>query len=479
MSEAMIDQLLIRAAAAEAAHKWIEAVALYEVALARSPDHVGAMLGAAQACREGGDHARAVIFLARADRTEPGRADVALALGEALTATPRLAEAAAAFERARAARPLDAAVAARLGAARLATGDAAGAVEVFEAALRLDPAEPRARRDIGSALAAAGRPLDAIAAFRRLGDAAPRADRAAALCAVGDMAGGFAELDALAGTALPPWAARLPAWDGRPLDGPLLVVGPADPLDLLALAPTLPLARSLVAELVLAVPKPFARLAASLAGVDRVVTDDTPAAAAVPLAGLPHRLGLTAGSFVPHGPWLAPEPALADRWSARLGLGKGKPVIGLAWGNGLDPADLAPLAGLDDLRFVALERLPATTIARASGAASGWEVTGTSVRIEHPGPDFEAGVDARVDGAALIARLDALIAVDGLPLRLAGALDRPGVALLPSVAGWVWGTDGERSPRFPSLSLVRRAPEGSFRALLPRAVRLVRDALRR
>jgi len=480
MTETVVDQLLARAAAAEAVHKWIEAVALYEVALVRSPDHVPAMLGAAAAARANGDHARAVVFLMRADRTEPGRADIAVALGEALAATSRLPEAAAAFERARAAKPLDAGLAARLGVARLTAGDAAGAVSAFEAALRLDPAEPSALGGLGSALAAAGRPLAAVEAFRRAGQSRPRADRAAALLALGDMAGGFADLDAVA--VRPAWAARLPAWNGGPLGGPLLVWTGSDPLDLVAFAAALPLARSLVADLVLVVPKPLMRLASALAGVGGVIADNDDiagraAAATAPLAGLPHRLGLTAGSFAPTGPLLAAEPLLADRWSARLDLGRGRPAIGLVWGGGLGLDDLAPLAGIGDLRFIALERLPSAMLARSS-APSGWEAVGTPVRVEHPGPDFEAGVDARVDCAALLSRLDAVIAMDGLPLRLAGLLGRPGVALLPAAAGWIWRPEGERTAVHPSLSLLRQPPQGTLAGLLPEAVRRVRDMVR-
>lgn len=477
MTETVVDQLLARANAAEMVHKWIEAIALYEVALVRAPDHVPAMLGAAAAARANGDHARAVVFLMRADRTEPGRADITTALGEALTATSRLKEAAEAFERARAAKPLDAGLAARLGAARLAAGDADGAVSAFEVALRLDPSEPQALRGLGSALVTAGRPLAAVEAFRRHDGSRPHADRAAAFLALGDMAAGFADLDAIA--VRPAWASRLPLWDGTPLGRSLLVWTGSDPLDLLTFAPALPLARSLVAELVLVVPKPFVRLASRLAGTDHAVAESEDlgawaGAAAAPLAGLPHRLGLTAGSFLPTGPLLAAEPALADRWNARLDLGRGRRAIGLAWGGDLRLEDLAPLAGVGDLRFVALERLPSTMLARSS-ASSGWEVASSPIRVEHPGPDFEAGVDARVDCVALVSRLDAVIAVDGPPLRVAGALQRPGVALLAAAADWSWRLEGEKTPIYPSLSLLRRGPGGTLASLLPEAVQRVRN----
>lgn len=480
MTETVVDQLMVRAAAAEAAHKWIEAIALYEVALARSPNHVPAMLGAAAAARANGDHARAVVFLTRADRTQPARADVAVALGEALTATSRLVEAAEAFDKARAARPLDAALAARLGTARLAAGDADGAVSAFEQALRLDPGEPSALSSLGSALVAAGRPLAAVEAFRRA-DSKASAGRAAALLTLGDVAGGFADLDAVASR--PAWAARLPNWDGGRVSGTLLVWMGGDPIELITFAPALALARSLVGELVLVVPKPFVRLASALTGVDRVAADHEPAdwlgkaASAAPISGLPHRLGLTAGSFLSRRPLVFAEPALGDRWKGRLDLGHGKPAVGLVWGDGLGLADLAPLTGITDLRFIALERLPSTMLAR-SPSASGWEVVGSPVRIEHPGPDFAAGVDARVDCVALLSQLDAVIAIDGQPLRLAGALQRPGVALLAAAADWVWRMEGERTPVFPSLSLLRRRPETTLAALLPDAVRRVRDIVR-
>jgi len=489
VSESVIDQLMARAAVAETAHKWVEAIALYEVALARAPGHLPAMLGAAAAARSNGDHLRAVVFLSRAERTEPGRADVAMALGDALSATARLAEAVDAFERARAAAPLDAAIAARLGAARLKVGDAEGAVAAFEAALGLDPAEPRARSDIGSALAAAGRHVDALAAFRRLDDPAPRLERALALLSLGDMAGGFAELDGVAMAARPAWAMGLREWDGAPLTGPLVVWADVGPVDLATWLMVLPLVRALVEDLVLVVPRPFVRFVSAVGGVGRVVTDASeigPVAAVAPLLGLPARLGLTAGSFMPRAPIVAPEAVLVDRWSARLALGRGKPVIGLVWGGkvggvggrDLALADFAALSDGQEMRFVALERLPSSMIVR-SQAPSGWEVAGAPIKIEHPGPDFEAGVDARVDNVAILDRLDAVIAIDGVPLRLAGLQQRPGVALLPATADWVFGDEGGLPPRFPSLTILRAAPGGAPAALLPVALRCVRDAVAR
>lgn len=482
MTETVVDQLMVRATAALTSHKWVEAIALFEVALVRSPDLVSAMLGAATAARANGDHARAVVFLTRADRTEPGNADIAIALGEALVATSRLSEAAAAFERARAARPLDAALAARLGAVRLAAGDAAGAVSAFEAALRLEPREPDAVGGLGSALVAAGRPLAAVEAFRRTGEDRPHPDRAAALLALGDMAGGFADLDVV--VRRPAWADSIPDWDGTPLDRPLLVWAGADPRDLVTFAPALRLARSLAPDLLLVAPKPFVRLASAFEGVGKSISDNDDisawlgaAAAAAPIAGLPHRLGLTAGSFTATPPLLAAEPMLADRWSARLELGRGKPTIGLVWGGRLGLGDFASLAGISDLRFVALERLPSSMLARSSGA-SGWEVAGAPIRIEHPGPDFEAGVDARIDCVALMSRLDAVIAIDGLPLRLAGALGRPGIALLPAAADWVWRLEGERTPVHPSLHLLRQQSDGGLASLLPDAVQRIRELVR-
>lgn len=477
MTEPVVDQLMTRAAGAAEAHRWIEAVALYEVVLARAPNHVDAMLKAAGALRANGDHARAVAFLNRAERTEPGRADVALALGEALLSSGRHADAVEAFAAARRAAPLDAGLAARLGRAELRAGNAGAAVAAFETALELDPTDLLARGDLGAALVAAGRPADAVAAFRRDGNPAPRPERAAALFALGDFAGGFAELDAVAMANRPRRLAGLPDWQGETLDGPLLVWCDGDLADLLALSPALPLARSLVPQLKLVLPKPFVRLAGSLRGVDKAFAEEADAGevlATAPLSGLPARLGLTAGSFVPHAPTLGAEATLVDRWTARLDLGKGPAVIGVTFATasgapgGLTLADLGPLSGTDH-RFVALERLPSTLLTRAEGP-SGWEVASAPVRLEHPGPDFDAGVDARVDCAAVISRLDAVIGIDGVPLRLAAALGIPSVALLPPVAAWMFGAAGERSPRLPSLTLLRSVGEAPA-SLLPAALR--------
>ena len=92
----------------------------------------------------------------------------------------------------------------------------------------------------------------------------------------------------------------------------------------------------------------------------------TPGTANNPSQAVFQVVGLTAGSFTSIGPLLAGEPMLADRWSARLDLGRGRPAIGLVWGGGLGLADLTPLAGIGDLRFVALERVPSAMLARSS-----------------------------------------------------------------------------------------------------------------
>ena len=80
------------------------------------------------------------------------------------------------------------------------------------------------------------------------------------------------------------------------------------------------------------------------------------------------------------------------------------------------------------MRLISLQKpgdLPA-----ADREPAGW--------LEQMDADFDAGGDAFVDTAALMANLDLIVACDTSIAHLAGALGRPVVVLLQQVADWRW-----------------------------------------
>jgi hypothetical protein len=237
----------------------------------------------------------------------------------------------------------------------------------------------------------------------------------------------------------------------------------------------LPLARSLGGRLVLQVPDKLVALLSRLSGFDSIVGDsEDPGHVDLqsPLLGLPHRLQLTPGSIPTARFYLTAEPESVLLWRKTLRLDGGAKALGFVWkgnpnspverGRSLaGPRELAPFADLPDVRLIALQKLAPGMLERAD-TPSGWKVGGLDFVLEHPGPDFDAGADAFVDTAGIMANLTGVVSVCTAPLHLAGALGVPSVALLKAAADWRWMTERTDTPWYPSMTLCRQTRPGDF-----------------
>jgi ADP-heptose:LPS heptosyltransferase len=58
--------------------------------------------------------------------------------------------------------------------------------------------------------------------------------------------------------------------------------------------------------------------------------------------------------------------------------------------------------------------------------------------------------------ARVLTTLDAVVSVDTSVAHLTGALGLPGYVLLPHAPDWRWGLTGDRTPWYPSLTLIRQ-----------------------
>jgi hypothetical protein len=90
--------------------------------------------------------------------------------------------------------------------------------------------------------------------------------------------------------------------------------------------------------------------------------------------------------------------------------------------------------------------------------------------IETLGEAFDAGPDAFVDTAAVMAGLDLIITSDTSIAHLAGALGRPVWVALQHVPDWRWmlarpdhpGDDPQGCPWYPTMRLFRQATRGDW-----------------
>lgn len=155
-------------------------------------------------------------------------------------------------------------------------------------------------------------------------------------------------------------------------------------------------------------------------------------------------------------PYLRADPDRHQDWAAKLPATGLK--VGLSW------------QGNPDFRHDAFRSLPLERFAPLSGIEN---VHLISLRIEPPPrgtpvvlTDFSKDIHDFEDTAALIACLDLVITTDTSVAHLAGAMGKETWLLLQRPYDWRWGTDGETSPLYPSMRLLREMPITDLRARL-------------
>ena len=254
----------------------------------------------------------------------------------------------------------------------------------------------------------------------------------------------------------------MPEWEGQALEGKSIIVfdeqGLGDAIQVVRFCLQL---ADLGADVVFFCRKRLHRLFSSLSPRIRLVDDIAPGANfdyQIALCSLPRALRVRVDAIPARTPYLSPDAALVEKWKARLGADGLK--VGVCWrGSGnlkADPGRALPRAAfealaIDGVRLVSLQKPDNLPPEDRAGAL--W--------LEQMGEDFDAGADAFVDAAALMASLDLIVTCDTSIAHLAGALGRPVFVLLQQVADWRWLLEREDCPWYPSMRLI--PPERAWR----------------
>jgi hypothetical protein len=172
-----------------------------------------------------------------------------------------------------------------------------------------------------------------------------------------------------------------------------------------------------------------------------------------PLPLLPWALKTTPQSIPAAVPYLTADPADAEHWRRRIGLGNGI-KIGIAWAGrpafaqyrmrSVPAAKLAPLGMVTDVRWFSLQK-------EKSAAKAPLDLIDWTEELE----DF-------ADTAGLIANLDLVICGDTAVAHLAGAMGKPVWMLLTFVPDWRWMLDRSDSPWYPTMRLFRQPSLGDW-----------------
>lgn len=509
-SGADLDGLLRKAVAAHQDGALAQADRLYRVVLAHDPGHFDALHLIGYLSFQRGRFAEALRFLAAAVRRNARSAEALSDLGIAQHAAESYAEALASHDAALAIEPGNATYINRRAAALLRLGRPGEALAELDRILGVQPANVDALGNRGNVHLSLNRPDEAIAdydaALRAAGDAAQlltnrahalhRLDRVPeavadlrraialrpdfaeahfelgmALLTLGDFTAGWSEYEwrwAAGAFAASRRAFSSRQWTGtQKLAGRTVLLHAEQGLgDTLQFVRYVPLVARLGATVILEVQPELVALLENTTGASRVIARGDPLPhfdLHCPLMSLPRAFatqGVTASTPIPY----VTTPAEATRrWAQRLP--PGGPLVGIAWAGrpshhndhnrSLPLAALAPLLRRSDIQFVSLQR-----DLREGDAA----ILGAMPHIIHVGPDLHDFADT----AALISRLDAVIAVDTAVAHLAGALGKRLMLLLPYAADFRWLRGRADSAWYPSARLLRQDKFADWSGVLAR-----------
>lgn len=264
-----------------------------------------------------------------------------------------------------------------------------------------------------------------------------------------------------------------PQWRGEDIAGKTILIHAEQGLgDVLQFCRYVPLIAARGPRVVLEVHKPLRRLLASIEGAATVITSDEakpPFDVHCPMLSLPSAFGTRVETIPATVPYLAPDPALAAAWRAKLGPRENLRV-GVVWAgrpdNQNDVNRSMPVEMLTPLLSagVALHCLQKEVAAQDRA----WAETRGIVFHDQDLDDF-------ADTAALAANMDVVVSVCTSVAHLAGALGLPTWVALCFAADWRWLLDRADSPWYPTARLFRQPAPGDWMPVMND----IADALRR
>lgn len=421
--------------------RYDEAIENYQRALALKPDYVSAMNGLGKAYRQQDRFDQAIAVFREATQADPASPDAWSNMGVCYREQRKYEDALDCYEEALKRRPDHAESYSNRAIALHYSGNLAGAEDAYREALRLKPDRADAQFGLGAVLLTQGKWEHGWQQYewrRRMSESGPLRQ--------------FAQ----------------PLWDGSvQTDKTLFVFAEQGLGDTLQFVRFLGLARSRVGKIVIEVQPGLRRLLKDAVGDAQVIGQGETLPAFdvyAPLMSLPGLLGVTEATLPVQRNYIVPEPELLKSWADRL---KGKPGlrIGLNWqgnpkavvdkGRSIPLEILGPLLTTPDTRFICLQKNAGLEQIKALPAE-------LQERIEMLGDDFDAGKDAFVDTAAVMANCDLIITTDTAMAHLAGAVGRPVWVLLKFMPDWRWMLGREDTPWYPSARLFRQSAEGDW-----------------
>ena len=267
-----------------------------------------------------------------------------------------------------------------------------------------------------------------------------------------------------------------PRWRGEPLAGKTLLVHWEQGFgDVIQFARYLPLLKERIAnnrddagaKIVVDCQEPLVSLIASLGPFEQIGDfgdSPPPFDLYVPIMSLPMIFVTTPTTIPAQIPYLTARPAedvaFADIASDTI-------KVGFTWASRhgdslrrkvMSPRDFAPLFKLPGYAFHALQ------YGHDGRDLGPFLIDGSARDLSPLMGDFARN-------AALIAKLDMIVAIDTYVVHLAAALGKPAWVMLPFSADWRWGLGRTDCPWYPGMRLFRQPKPGDWKSVVVEVAR--------
>ena len=463
-----------------------EAVACYDRAIALRPDFAQAHCGRAGALVDLDRPSEAIESCRRVLELAPNSPDAYVFRGAALIAVNRPAQAIASFDAALSLRPNDPLALNGRGSALNDLQQPEAAVENLQEAVALAPAYAEAWNNLGIVRAELGRHEEAQASFERAisltpGDARPYLNAAHACLQVGRFERGWELYEwraKLSKAAAPPGPVSQPSWSGsEDIEGKTLYLHSEQGLgDTIQFCRYARLAELRGARVVMSVQDGLVRLLSGLSPTIDIVGEGRAPASFdfhCPLLSMPRAFGTRLETVPAGGPYLSAEPQRSEHW--RRILGEDGLKVGICWQGALTKVDIGRSFPLDSFRRLAT--LPAVRLISLQKRVGSEQLASLpeGMKVETLGADFDAGADAFLDSAAVIANLDLVVTSDTAIAHLAGALGRTTWVVLKHSPDWRWLLQRADCPWYPSHRLFRQHRPGDWNAVFDEVYAALQD----
>lgn len=438
-----------------------EAIERFRSVVALQPGVVQAHMNIGTLLRLQGRTAEALDPLRETVRLKPDHADALASLAQAHMELRQGNEALEVYRRLLAVKPDYPGVLLQLGNLFM-QGDLQDWGETcYRRAVALDPGSATPYNNLGASLTSQLRTGEAAAVYRRglrieTENAEYHKNLGTCLMLGGDYAEGTREYEWRHRQSVWKWNRSfpgIPEWDGSPLAGKTILVhfeqGLGDSFQYIRYMPVL---KAMGARTIFECQPVLKRILSTAPGVDVLVAKGEPLPpfdCYITLMSLMRLLGTTPDT-VPGGvPYIHAEPALKERWGARMAPGEFR--IGINW-QGNETAKSIPLE-----MFVPISQIPGVrlySLQKVNGLGQLEALRGRLSLVDWTA-EMDTGSDGFIDTAAVMANMDLILTCDTSVAHMAGAMGCPTWMVLKWFADWRWLLHRLDCPWYPTMRVFR------------------------